>query len=154
MTECKDCRHHKGDCMLTPDSKEACPIAVEKALLWLDSELLSLHNASKLNGCEMTDDWRKAINALEISKDAINQMQEREARTRADEWTSVEGRLPSEDMSVLACNEDGEVYISSYFRHKICPSAEGYMRWEHPQFSSKPLYWMPLPEAHKEDNPT
>ena len=71
MLNCKDCKYIIGDCSLTPESKEECPVAIEKALAWIDTELLSLNNAPKLNDCEMTDEWREAITALEISRKAI-----------------------------------------------------------------------------------
>lgn len=41
------------------------------ALAWLDEEIASLRRAPDLNGCPMTEDWQRALDALELARAAV-----------------------------------------------------------------------------------
>lgn len=48
---------------------------IEKAIRWLDQEILYLKNAPNINACEMTDEWKEQMAVmqvlLKISKEKI-----------------------------------------------------------------------------------
>lgn len=71
---------------------------IEKAIKFFDDEILMLNNAPKLNGCEMTEEWKEQLEICEMAKSAIEKQAEierleKELSTATNHITRLENQI-------------------------------------------------------------
>lgn len=127
----------------------------EEAIRWMEDEKSSFEHAPALNGCQMTKEWKDAIDVYSMAIAALRQQEQEsndhltldELRKMVGEpaWIRVEDKLPDVGQRVLCIDEAGTVHM-----------ATGWIDWPdktvyfcvpdlHCWLQSS--YWLPLPEA-------
>ena len=46
---------------------------IEEAINFFENEIMMLRNAPKINGCKMTDDWKKQLRVFETALKALKE---------------------------------------------------------------------------------
>ena len=112
----------------------------QEAISLLDGEIIRCRMAPKINGCQMTEDWKRTIEVCEIAIEAIRAQEERRwipvTERLPDDWVDVLGRLQCGDCVVVV--KSGPIWRERFTN----------IRLEDRDITN----WMPLPEPPKEDS--
>ena len=111
----------------------------QEAISLLEGEIIRCRMAPKINGCPMTDEWKRTIEVCEIAIDAIRAQEERW-------WIPVTERLPNPFERVLATDGGfvGEFYVNirgQWQRYNVNDYSL--------LMALDILWWMPLPQPPK-----
>lgn len=109
----------------------------QEVISLLEGEIIRCRMAPKINGCSMTEEWKRTIEVCEIAIDAIKAQEERR-------WIPVTERLPQNYISVL-------VYLPG---ERPLPTVQAYIGGDGEWHSSvvygvenaDVTHWMPMPE--------
>lgn len=107
----------------------------KEAISLLEGEIIRCRMAPKINGCPMTEDWKRTIDVCEIAIAAIKAQEQRRL-------IPVTERLPEPTERAICINDDGDMMIGTYTE----------WGWIFPFYFKEPTYWMPLPEPPRRHN--
>lgn len=74
---------HRWNGICLGGSRRGCGggnVTKQEAISLLEGEIIRCRMAPKINGCTMTDEWKRTIEVCEIAIDAITALEERDAK--------------------------------------------------------------------------
>lgn len=119
----------------------------EEAIKWFE------WNVTSITVPEAQEAFRLAISALREQEDPKKVLVEHYIKVpEKPKWISVEERLPEKSVPVLAYKDGRIWYCERNWKSGCWESLSFAATKEYGMYWSKgPTYWMPLPEAPKED---
>lgn len=112
----------------------------QEVISLLEGEIIRCRMAQKINGCPLTEDWKRTIEVCEIAIDAIKAQEARR-------WIPVSERLPDNGQKVVFFNYGSDAVYAGKFNYI---GARGTVWFRAGKTSYPGSYWMPMPEPPKE----
>lgn len=117
----------------------------QEAISLLEGEIIRCRMAPKINGCKMTDEWKRTIEVCEI---AIDSIKAQEVRRR---WIPVKERLP-ENIGLYLVIENHWLDGSPGIKIAKWNTVDWFTAdRKSSEITPRVTHWMPLPEPPKED---
>ena len=113
----------------------------EEAISLLEDEIIRCRMAPKINGCQMTEEWKLTIEVCEIAIEAIREQEQRR-------WISCRDQIPGKEQKVVFYNPGNEAVYAGKFNYI---GARGAAWFRVGKTSYPGSHWMPIPEPPKEE---